>query len=57
MSLELVNRWLDANLQLTNCEKLIQKYPEDLSLQVEQQEIKKLVAKLKVKCKEMKGCV
>lgn len=43
------NNWIDVNQRLRNCERLIELYPTDLSLQVEQQELKKTEAKLKNK--------
>ena len=43
------NNWIDVNQRLRNCERLIELYPTDLSLQVEQQELKKTEKKLKAK--------
>jgi predicted DNA-binding protein YlxM (UPF0122 family) len=43
------NNWIDVNQRLKNVEHLIEKYPTDLSLHVEQQELKKTEAKLKAK--------
>jgi hypothetical protein len=43
------NNWIDINKRLRNCERLIELYPTDLSLQVECQELKKTEKKLKAK--------
>jgi hypothetical protein len=47
--IELFNSWIDVNQRLRNCERLIELYPTDLSLKVEQQELKKTEKKLKAK--------
>jgi hypothetical protein len=47
--IEDLNNWIDVNQCLRNCERLIELYPTDLSLQVEQQELEKTEKKLKAK--------
>jgi predicted DNA-binding protein YlxM (UPF0122 family) len=49
MIIEDFNNWSDVNQRLRNVERLIEQYPTDLSLQVEQQELKKIEKKLKAK--------
>jgi hypothetical protein len=48
------NNWIDVNQRLRNVELLIEKYPTDLSLQVEKQELKKTESKLKAKLNKSK---
>jgi len=48
------NNWIDVNQRLRNCEHLIELYPTDLSLQVEQQELKKTEKKLKAKLDKLR---
>lgn len=43
------NNWIDVNQRLRNVERLIEKYPADLTLQVEKQELQKTEKKLKAK--------
>lgn len=47
--IELFNNWIDTNKRLKNCECLMSKYPNDMSLKVEHQELKKTEKKLKAK--------
>lgn len=48
-NLELFNNWIDANKRLKNCECLMSKYPNDMSLKVEHERLKKTEAELKAK--------
>jgi hypothetical protein len=48
-NLELFNNWFDTNQRLKNCECLMSKYPNDMSLKVEQEQLKKTEAELKAK--------
>jgi hypothetical protein len=49
------NNWIDINQHLRNVERLIEKYPTDLSLQVEQQELQKTKKKLEAKLDKLKA--
>jgi predicted DNA-binding protein YlxM (UPF0122 family) len=49
------NNWIDVNQRLRNGERLIEQYPTDLSLKVEQQELKKTEKKLKAKLDKSKA--
>jgi hypothetical protein len=53
--IETFNNWIDVNQRLRNCERLVEKYPNDLSLQVECQELKKTESKLKYKLDKSKA--
>jgi hypothetical protein len=48
-NLELFNNWIDTNKRLKNCEWLMSKYPNDMSLKVEHEQLKKSEAELKAK--------
>jgi predicted DNA-binding protein YlxM (UPF0122 family) len=48
-NLQLFNAWFDTNQRLKNCECLMSKYPNDMSLKVEHQQLKESEAKLKDK--------
>jgi hypothetical protein len=47
--IELFNNWIDTNKRLKNIECLMSKYPNDMSLKVEHEELKKTEAELKTK--------